>query len=176
MALCHCDDKRLTRRIVAEAGATVPHARLASFDDGDYAFLEEVGDVVVKPIRGEQGKGITVGVSAEDGPDALTAALDRAREQHPEVLIEQRVSGDDLRLLVIDGKVIAAAVRRPPEVIGTGEHSVRDLISSRPTGPAATMDPGGIALGKPNETSLLRQCTHHVAVAGDVDGIQIVNG
>jgi glutathione synthase/RimK-type ligase-like ATP-grasp enzyme len=63
-------------------------------------FLAEVGDVVVKPTRGEQGKGITVGV---DGTRDLDAALARAREQHPEVLIEQRAKGDDLRLVVIDG-------------------------------------------------------------------------
>lgn len=46
------------------------------------------------------------------------------------MLIEQRVDGDDLRLVVIDGRVVAAALRMPPEVIGTGEHSVRDLIAA----------------------------------------------
>lgn len=130
IAMCRCDDKRLTRRLVAEAGITVPSARVASFDDGDHAFLTEVGEVVVKPTRGEQGKGITVGITVEDGPDELAAALARAREQYPEVLIEQRVAGDDLRLVVIDGKVVAAALRLPAEVIGTGEHSVRDLIKA----------------------------------------------
>jgi GNAT-family acetyltransferase (TIGR03103 family) len=130
IAMCRCDDKRLTRRLVSEAGITVPRARLATFDDDDYAFLTDVGEVVVKPTRGEQGKGITVGVTAENGPDELRAALARAREEHPEVLIEQRVDGEDLRLVVIDGKVIAAALRTPPEVIGTGKHSVRDLIAA----------------------------------------------
>ncbi|BBY25855.1 GNAT family N-acetyltransferase [Mycobacterium stomatepiae] len=127
IAMCRCDDKRLTRRLVSEAGITVPRARLATFNDDDYAFLREVEEVVVKPTRGEQGKGITVGVVAED---ELTTALARAREQYPEVLIEQRVKGDDLRLVVIDGRVIAAALRVPPEIIGTGEHSVRDLIAA----------------------------------------------
>jgi GNAT-family acetyltransferase (TIGR03103 family) len=130
IAMCRCDDKRLTRRLVSEAGITVPPARLATFDDDDYAFLQEVGEVVVKPTRGEQGKGITVGVTADNGPDELAVALARARQQYPEVLIEQRVQGDDLRLVVIDGRVVAAALRVPPEVIGTGEHSVRDLIAA----------------------------------------------
>ncbi|MDD4867850.1 MAG: N-acetylglutaminylglutamine synthetase, partial [Mycobacterium sp.] len=130
IAMCRCDDKRLTRRLVSEAGITVPRARLATFDEDDYEFLAEVGEVVVKPTRGEQGKGITVGVAAEHSPDELASALARAREQHPEVLIEQRVSGSDLRLVVIDGQVVAAALRMPPEVIGTGEHSVRDLITA----------------------------------------------
>jgi GNAT-family acetyltransferase (TIGR03103 family) len=130
VAMCRCDDKRLTRRLVSEAGIKVPRARLATFDDGDYAFLQEVGEVVVKPTRGEQGKGITVGVSAEKGPDELAAAVARAREQHPEVLIEERVEGDDLRLVVINGRVVAAALRMPPEIIGTGDHTVRDLIAA----------------------------------------------
>jgi GNAT-family acetyltransferase (TIGR03103 family) len=130
VAMCRCDDKRLTRRLVADAGITVPRARLATFDDEDYAFLQEVGEVVVKPTRGEQGKGITVGVTADHGPDALAAALARAREQFPEVLIEQRVMGSDLRLVVIDGRVVAAALRLPPEIIGTGDHTVRELITS----------------------------------------------
>jgi GNAT-family acetyltransferase (TIGR03103 family) len=128
VAMCRCDDKRLTRRLVAEVGINVSRARLATFDDADYDFLKEVGEVVVKPTRGEQGKGITVGIVADSGPDALTAAVDRAREQFREVLIEQRMAGDDLRLVVIDGKVVAAALRLPPQIIGTGEHSVRDLI------------------------------------------------
>ena len=128
IAMCRCDDKRLTRRLVSEAGITVPRARLATFDEGDYDFLREVGEVVVKPTRGEQGKGITVGILADSGPDELAAALARAREQHPEVLIEQRVPGSDLRLVVIDGRVVAAALRLPPEIIGTGDHSVRELI------------------------------------------------
>jgi D-alanine-D-alanine ligase-like ATP-grasp enzyme len=44
------------------------------------------------------------------------------------VLIEQRAPGDDLRLVVIDGKVVAAALRIPAEIVGTGHHTVRELI------------------------------------------------
>ena len=128
VAMSRCDDKRLTRRIVEEAGIIVPKGRLATFDENDHAFLTEVGEVVVKPTRGEQGKGITVGVTSIAD---LDAALARAREHCPDVLIEQRAPGSDLRLVVIDGKVVAAAVRRPAEVIGTGVHSVRDLIEAQ---------------------------------------------
>ncbi|MFW0150271.1 N-acetylglutaminylglutamine synthetase [Mycobacterium sp. smrl_JER01] len=128
VAMARCDDKRLTRRIVSEAGIAVPKGRLATFDEADHDFLAEVGDVVVKPTRGEQGKGITVGV---DGPDELDAALARAREQHPEVLIEQRADGDDLRLVVIDGKVVAAALRMPAEITGTGRHTIGELIETQ---------------------------------------------
>lgn len=128
VAMARCDDKRLTRRIVNEAGVVVPRGRLATFDQSDHDFLAEVGDVVVKPTRGEQGKGITVGVASDE---ELDEALARARENHPEVLIEQRAEGDDLRLVVINGKVVAAAMRMPAEVIGTGEHTIRELIETQ---------------------------------------------
>ena len=86
VAMSRCDDKRLTRRIVSEAGVVVPRGRLATFDDGDHEFLAEVGDVVVKPTRGEQGKGITVGIGsarrtrrrAGPGPRATPRGADRA--------------------------------------------------------------------------------------------------
>jgi GNAT-family acetyltransferase (TIGR03103 family) len=128
VAMSRCDDKRLTRRIVTEAGVVVPRGRLATFDSGDHEFLAEVGAVVVKPTRGEQGKGITVGVS---DPEELDAALARAREEHPEVLIEQLAPGDDLRLVVINSHVVAAALRKPAEVIGTGKHTVAELIETQ---------------------------------------------
>ncbi|MGV0834819.1 N-acetylglutaminylglutamine synthetase [Mycolicibacterium thermoresistibile] len=128
VAMARCDDKRLTRRIVSEAGIKVPRGRLASFNEADHAFLDEVGKVVVKPTRGEQGVGITVGVETHD---ELDEALARAREQHPEVLIEECYPGDDLRLVVIDGKVVAAALRKPAEVIGTGQHTVKELIEAQ---------------------------------------------
>lgn len=130
VAMSRCDDKRLTRRIVSGAGVTVPRGRLATFDSADHDFLADVGEagVVVKPTRGEQGKGITVGVRS--GPD-LDDALARARAEHPEVLIEQRCDGDDLRLVVVDGHVVAAALRMPAEVTGTGSHSVAELIEAQ---------------------------------------------
>ena len=61
--MSRCDDKRLTRRIVGEAGWWCRAAGWPPSTRGDHDFLAEVGDVVVKPTRGEQGKGITVGVT-----------------------------------------------------------------------------------------------------------------
>ncbi|MBI3226322.1 MAG: N-acetylglutaminylglutamine synthetase [Mycolicibacterium cosmeticum] len=128
VAMSRCDDKRVARRVVSEAGIRVPRGRTATFDDEDYAFMREVGSVVVKPARGEQGAGITVGVTKTD---ELDRALTWAAKHCPDVLIEERCEGEDLRLVVINGKVIAAAVRRPPEVLGSGKHTVRQLIEAQ---------------------------------------------
>ncbi|MEH0819022.1 MULTISPECIES: N-acetylglutaminylglutamine synthetase [unclassified Micromonospora] len=125
VAMSRCDDKRVTRRILAEAGLSVPRGRTATGGPDDLAFLTEVGPVVVKPARGEQGNGITVGVRTVE---ALTAAVELARRFCPDVLIEELRDGEDLRVIVIDHEVVAAAVRRPAQVTGDGVHDIAALI------------------------------------------------
>jgi GNAT-family acetyltransferase (TIGR03103 family) len=125
VALSICDDKRVTRRIVEAAGVRVPR-RIDPQDLGaiDEA-LETYGQLVVKPARGEQGKGVAVGLKSMAD---VQAALLRARRICPEVLVEEQVEGEDLRLVVIDYEVVACAVRRPPRVIGDGRSTLRVLI------------------------------------------------
>ncbi|MGH3641169.1 MAG: N-acetylglutaminylglutamine synthetase [Mycobacterium sp.] len=128
VAMSRCDDKRVARRVVAEAGIRVPEGRTATFTDEDHDFLEKVGSVVVKPARGEQGAGITVGVTR---PEDLDRAIALAVQHSPDVLLEERCDGEDLRIVVINGKVIAAALRRPPEVVGSGDHTIRHLVEAQ---------------------------------------------
>ncbi len=127
VAVARCDDKRLTRRLLADAGLRVPDGRLATGGDGDLAFLDKVHEVVVKPTRGEQGNGITVGVRTEK---ELTDAVGRAARFCPDVMIEACVRGQDLRVVVIDHEVVAAAVRAPARIVGTGRHTITALIRS----------------------------------------------
>jgi GNAT-family acetyltransferase (TIGR03103 family) len=128
VAMSRCDDKRVTRRTLARAGLSVPRGRSADGTDADAAFLAEVGAVVVKPSRGEQGQGITVGVT---DPADLERAVDLARGFSSEVLLEELVPGEDLRVLVIDHRVVAAAVRKPAAVIGNGTETIRALIETQ---------------------------------------------
>jgi GNAT-family acetyltransferase (TIGR03103 family) len=127
VAMSRCDDKRVTRRIVAEAGVAVPRGATVPEDDLAPArdLLAERGQLVVKPARGEQGKGITVGVTTDD---ELERAVSAARLFCPDVLVEELVEGEDLRVVVIDHEVVAAAVRRPAEVVGDGRRTVTELI------------------------------------------------
>ncbi len=135
VAFRRCDDKTVTRRVLAAAGLPLPPGTVSDGDDADLAFLEEHGDIVVKPARGEGGHGITVGVT---DPDGLAAARREARASCPDVLLEARWPGHDLRVLVIDDEVVAASVRRPPVVTGDGQRTVRALIGAH----NATRDPG----------------------------------
>ncbi len=125
VALSICDDKRVTRRIVEEAGVRVPQRIDADDLSAIDTALETWGALAVKPARGEQGKGVAVGLKTMAD---VQAALLRARRICPEVLIEQQVEGEDLRLIVIDHEVVACAVRRPPRVVGDGRSTLRALI------------------------------------------------
>ncbi len=127
VAFRRCDHKLHTRRVLEEAGLRIPAGRAATFDDGDLEFLARWEEIVVKPARGEGGHGITVGVVDAGG---LAAALETARAVWPEVLLEQRSPGEDLRIVVIGEEVVAASVRRPPQVVGTGEDTVAGLVAA----------------------------------------------
>ena len=128
VAMSRCDDKRVTRRVLERAGLRVPRGvAVADQDlDGAQQLLAEVGEVVVKPARGEQGRGITVGVRDQAG---LERAVRAALAHCPDVLVEELVRGEDLRVVVIDYEVVAAAVRRPAEVVGDGRTPVASLVT-----------------------------------------------
>src|SRR5690242_11772368 len=128
---------------MARAGARVPRGAAAADGDLDAArqLLTACGEAVVKPARGEQGKGITVGVR---DAEALERAVTLAATFCPEVLVAELVAGDDLRVVVIDHRVVAAAVRRPAEVVGDGRRTVAELIAQTTRRRA-----GGCACGAP---------------------------
>ena len=125
VAMTKCDDKRLTRTLVSRAGICAPEQIRHETLQASIDFMDRVGSVVVKPARGEQGAGISVDIS---DAGELEIAVNKARTICEDVLIERYVQGQDLRIIVIDHKVVAAAVRKPPAIMGTGKHKVRELI------------------------------------------------
>jgi GNAT-family acetyltransferase (TIGR03103 family) len=137
VAMSRCADKRVTQRILANAGLMTPEQRVADGTATDLAFLKEHGAVVVKPADGEQGNGISVDI--RDGRE-LRAAIKRARKFDETVLIERYCPGDDLRVIVIGYKVVAAALRKPPVVTGDGRLTVRELIEKLSRRRAAATD------------------------------------
>jgi len=127
VAFRRCDNKLHTRRVLEKAGLRIPAGRASTFDGEDHAFLDRCKDIVVKPARGEGGQGISVGVVDGHG---LAEALEIARLVCPQVLLEQRSPGQDLRVVVIGEEVVAASVRQPPQVVGTGHETVAGLIET----------------------------------------------
>jgi GNAT-family acetyltransferase (TIGR03103 family) len=125
IAMSRCDDKRLTHRVLSLAGLAVPEQIEAGSRRKNKAAIERLKHVVVKPARGEQGNGVCVGIQTLEN---LEKAVQYANQFCPDVIIEKCVEGEDLRIIVIDFKVVAAAVRRPPEITGTGKHTISELI------------------------------------------------
>lgn len=125
VAMSRCDDKAVTRRLMLAAGLVVPEQIVADGDGDVAAFLARHGSVVVKPARGEQGRGVAVDLRTRE---QIARAIAAAREQDSTVLVERFVAGHDVRLIVIGDRLVAAAIRRPARIVGTGAHTIRQLI------------------------------------------------
>jgi cyanophycin synthetase len=118
-------DKDLTKSLLHAAGVPVPMGRPAQSLDEAWAIAQEIGlPVVVKPQDGNQGKGVTVNITARQAFDNAYVTAER----YGTVLVEKFLPGHDYRLLVVGDKLVAAARREPPLVVGDGKHTVRQLV------------------------------------------------
>jgi len=123
-----CQDKRLTHKALKAAGLQLPVQQLAGNADDNLGFLDEHERIVVKPVDGEQGQGVAVDLrTIEDVQDAV----ERARHFDSRVLLESFHEGLDLRIVVIGFDVVAAAIRRPAEIMGDGRHTIGQLIEAQ---------------------------------------------
>jgi cyanophycin synthetase len=119
-------DKELTKKLLDAAGVPVPLGRTVTSVDDAWAAALEVGlPVVVKPKDGNQGKGVTVNITSRK---QIAAAYQTAIEFRDDILVERYLPGNDFRLLVVGNKLVAAARRDPPHVVGDGKQSVRELV------------------------------------------------
>ncbi|MCR4158859.1 YheC/YheD family protein [Kerstersia gyiorum] len=123
------NNKVLSKLFLQRAGIAVPSGRaFASFEQALEAFRTRRCPQVVKPRVGSGGKGVTAGIDDE----ALFAqAWQRAQRLSAEVIVEDFVEGDEVRVFVLDGKVTAAVCRVPAYVVGDGQHSVAELVTRK---------------------------------------------
>ncbi len=121
-------DKMVTADLMHQLGLPgVRHQLVDSPEQARRAARALGWPVVVKPNRGAKGIGVTANITSDD---ALVAAYERARAaRRGEVLVEKHVDGDEHRLLVIGGRLVAAAIRLPAHVVGDGLHDVRTLVA-----------------------------------------------
>ena len=119
-------DKEDTKYLLEQAEVEVPKGDIIRRERSLKEACDYVGfPLVVKPIDGNHGRGITVDIQNYD--DALVA-FRAAQEVSRGVIIEKYIQGDDYRLLVINNKLVAAAHRTPAHVIGDGESTIQELI------------------------------------------------
>ena len=119
-------DKELTKMLLHAAGVPVPIGRVVETVEDAWAAAQEIAaPVVIKPRDGNQGKGVAVNISTKE---QVTAAFNAAVKISDEIIVERYLPGHDYRLLVIGKNLVAAARRDPPQVIGDGVHTIRQLV------------------------------------------------
>ena len=117
-------DKDITKQVLSNIGLSVPAGAVARTLEGALSIAAEIGyPVILKPIAGNQGRGISPRL---DDSVALRAAWERGAARGATV-VERHEAGRDHRVLVVNGKVVAVAERVAAHVIGDGRRSIREL-------------------------------------------------
>jgi cyanophycin synthetase len=119
-------NKHATKTLLGDMGVPVPKGYRIREEDELESTLERVGfPAVIKPLDGNHGKGATVGIrSLEDAK----AAWEKAKEYSRWIIVEQQLTGDDFRALVVNNRLIAVAKRVPAHVVGDGKLTIQELI------------------------------------------------
>ena len=119
-------DKEDTKHLLEQANVPVPKGEIVRSERGLREAIEYLGyPIVIKPINGNHGRGITININ--DWDDAVVG-FEAAKKISRSVIIEKYITGDDYRLLVIDHKLVAAAIRTPAHVVGDGKSTIQQLI------------------------------------------------
>ena len=120
-------NKAATHQLLQRLGFPQPVQHLANHADQALQAAHAIGyPVVVKPCHGGKGQGVSVGLNA---PEQVRQAYLIAAQGGDSVVVESLVAGDDHRLLVVGGRLIAGARRLPAFVIGDGRSAVAELIA-----------------------------------------------
>jgi cyanophycin synthetase len=133
IAVSIASDKQLTKTLLDQAGCPVPAGDTVTTLAQAQRVAKRIGSVTIKPLDGNQGKGVTVAVST---PDEVERAFAFAGEYGRRIIVEEFLRGRDYRVLVTGRKVAAASWRRPPHVTGDGTSSVRELVELENRNPA----------------------------------------
>ena len=127
-------DKQLTKALLKEAGVPVPEGSVVTkVEEAQRAAARLKAPCTVKPLDGNQGKGVTVDCRT---PEDVARAFAFAREYGRKIIVERYVEGRDYRVLVAGGVVAAASCRRPAHVVGDGVSTVRALVERENQDPA----------------------------------------
>jgi cyanophycin synthetase len=119
-------DKEETNKILAGLGLPVPQQELVQSETQAVRAARRIGyPVVTKPYNGNHGRGISIRLTTEE---EVAHGFAIAREHSRSVIVETFLEGDDHRLLVVNGELVAATRRTPGHVVGDGARTVGELI------------------------------------------------
>lgn len=126
-------NKDETKRILEEAAIPVAKGTTIIYEEEVEKAISRIGfPLVFKPLDGNHGKGASINVKT---PEDAIAAFHHAKKYSRKIIVEKFIEGFDFRILVINHKFIAAALREPAHIVGNGSSTVQELIEKENTDP-----------------------------------------
>jgi cyanophycin synthetase len=122
-------DKDLTKTLLKACGVPVPEGQVVKSAEQAWEVAQDMGlPVVIKPSDGNHGRGVTLDLRRQEH---FASAFDVADKEGSEVMVERYIPGDEHRILVVGGKVVAAARGETAWITGDGTHTVAQLIDGQ---------------------------------------------
>lgn len=122
-------DKDLTKSLLKSCGVPIPEGQVVHSPEEAWEAAQDIGlPVVVKPSDGNHGRGVTLDLRKRED---IEAAFHVAYPEGSDVMVERFILGDEHRLLVVNGKVVAAARGEVVGITGNGRSTVAELIDSQ---------------------------------------------
>ncbi len=119
-------DKEETNGILRDLGLPVPAQMLVRSKHDAVRAAERIGyPVVVKPLAGNHGRGVSINLRT---PEEVETGYDKASDHGKTNIVESYIEGFDHRLLVVNGELVAAAKRVPGHVVGDGKNTIERLV------------------------------------------------
>lgn len=126
IAVENAGNKNFTRKLLLEAGLPAPRGEVVrSVEEATRLARRLRYPVVTKPLDGNHGRGVSVGLESEE---AVARGFELAARHSPRVIVEEMLQGHDHRVLVVDGEVVAVAERVPAGVTGDGVSTIAQLV------------------------------------------------
>ncbi|WP_297516998.1 cyanophycin synthetase [Flavobacterium sp.] len=120
-------NKEETKRMLDMASIPVASGGICVDEEDLEMVIKKIGfPIVIKPLDGNHGKGASINVQ---NLDDAKAGLAHAKNYSRRVIVEKFITGFDFRVLVIDNKLVAAALREPAHVKGDGVNTIQQLIA-----------------------------------------------
>jgi cyanophycin synthetase len=122
-------DKDLTKSLLSSCGVPVPAGRIVESAEEAWEEAQDLGlPVVIKPVDGNHGRGVSIELTTKAH---IEVAFELAMRHGSEVIVERFIPGNEHRLLVVGGKVVAAARGESAWVTGDGIANIQELVDQQ---------------------------------------------
>ncbi|RTK93938.1 MAG: cyanophycin synthetase [Neisseriaceae bacterium] len=119
-------NKSAAAELLDSLGLPVPRQEIVGSEREAVRAADKIGyPVVVKPLDGNHGRGISINLNT---PEQVAEGFHVAKEVSRSVIVESFLEGEDHRMLVVNGKLVAVAKRVPGHIVGDGKHTVAELV------------------------------------------------